>query len=92
MGNKRRERPQHLAEKLLAIRNTLGLSQSQLVKRIGFIKSGARVSEYEHGVREPDLIVLLQYARLAGVHMETLIDDRMDLTIPDRVLRKAAKR
>jgi transcriptional regulator with XRE-family HTH domain len=87
MGNKRRERPQHLAEKLLAIRKARSLSQSELARLTGLIKSSARVSEYEHGVREPDLIVLLHYARIAGVRMEVLVDDKLDLIIPERKKR-----
>jgi transcriptional regulator with XRE-family HTH domain len=35
------------------------------------------ISGYERGKREPDLIVLLNYARLAKVSMETLVDDKV---------------
>ena len=38
-----------------------------------------RVSECEHGKREPNLLVLLAYARLARVRVEVLIDDKLDL-------------
>jgi hypothetical protein len=37
------------------------------------------VSSYELGTGEPDLLTLLQYARLAGVSVESLIDDKMSL-------------
>jgi transcriptional regulator with XRE-family HTH domain len=37
------------------------------------------VSSYESGRREPDLIILLNYARLAGVAVDVLIDDKMKL-------------
>jgi transcriptional regulator with XRE-family HTH domain len=37
------------------------------------------VSQYELGTREPPLPVLLKYARLAGVIMDVLVDDEMDL-------------
>jgi transcriptional regulator with XRE-family HTH domain len=37
------------------------------------------ISEYESGKREPPLPVLLRYARLAGVPMEMLVDDDLDL-------------
>ncbi len=40
-----------------------------------------RISDYEHGKREPPLPVLLQYARLAGVHVDKLIDDELDLPV-----------
>ena len=84
MPRHRRNKPKRLAEKLLAIRKSLKLSQSELVKRIGVPISAARVSEYEHGVREPDLIVLLGYAKVAKVHLEQIIDDRVNL--PERLI------
>jgi transcriptional regulator with XRE-family HTH domain len=37
------------------------------------------VSGYELGTREPPLPILLKYARLAGVIVDVLIDDEMDL-------------
>ncbi|HEX8160654.1 MAG TPA: helix-turn-helix transcriptional regulator [Pyrinomonadaceae bacterium] len=80
MGTRPRLRPQRLGEKLLAIRNALGLSQSQMVKRLdveGIVAS--QISEFETGKREPSLIVVLQYARLAGVCADVLIDDKLDL-------------
>lgn len=42
-----------------------------------------RVSEYELGKREPSLLTLLAYARVAGVHLEDLVDD--NLTLPERL-------
>ena len=74
----RRQRPKHLAKKLLAIRKKLGLSQSQLAERLE-LTGTARISEYEHDKREPDLLVLLRYARLAGVRMATIVDDKLKL-------------
>ena len=38
-----------------------------------------QISEFETGKREPSLIVLLRYARLSGVCVDTLIDDALDL-------------
>jgi transcriptional regulator with XRE-family HTH domain len=80
MGTRPRQKPQRLGEKLLAIRNALGLSQSQMVKRLnveGIVAS--QISEFETGKREPSLIVVLQYARLANVCADVLIDDKLDL-------------
>jgi transcriptional regulator with XRE-family HTH domain len=76
-----RPRPERLAEKLLQIRHALGLSQTQLHKRLGVenLISYHRISEYERGKNEPPLLILLQYARIAGVHMEVLVDDELDL-------------
>ena len=80
MGNARR-RPKRLAEKLLQIRNALGLSQSELYSRLGVEDEITyhRISEYERDKSEPTLMVLLQYARVAGVHMEDIADDELDL-------------
>lgn len=38
-----------------------------------------RISEYELDKRQPPLRVLLAYARVAGVHLEVLVDDKLDL-------------
>jgi transcriptional regulator with XRE-family HTH domain len=76
-----RPRPKRLAEKLLQIRQTLGLSQREIVKRLGFEGRTpyTNISKYEHDVNEPPLDILLGYARLAGVHVDVLIDDKLDL-------------
>ena len=81
MGMKARQRPERLAEKLLQIRDALGLSQSELLRRLDLEDtiSYKKISDYERGQREPSLIVLLRYARLAGVCVDTLIDDDLDL-------------
>ena len=42
------------------------------------IKPG-RISQYEQGLFEPNLLVLVAYARLAKVHLEFVIDDRFTL-------------
>ena len=81
MGVKARQRPERLAEKLLQIRALLGLSQSEMLRRLGLEDaiSYKKISDYERGEREPPLIILLQYARAAGVSTDVLIDDRLDL-------------
>ena len=88
MGIRPRQKPKRLAEKLLTIRTALGLSQIQAVKRLDaeeMIVPG-QISEFESDKREPTLIVLLQYARLAGVCVDVLIDDALDL--PDKLPAK----
>jgi transcriptional regulator with XRE-family HTH domain len=84
MGRTGRRRPARLGEKLLHIRQALGLSQNQLIKRLRFeeLVQGT-ISAFESGGREPSLLVLLAYARAAGVSVETLIDD--DLDLPDKL-------
>ena len=80
MGRKARRRPERLGEKLRAIRDALGLSQAGMVNRLGDESIVAsQISEYETGKREPSLITLLEYARLANVYMDVLVDDRLDL-------------
>lgn len=80
MGNPR-PRPLRLAEKLLQIRVALGLSQTQMLDRLGFSDSMhyGRISEYEQDKREPTLMTLLAYARAASVHLEDIVDDNLDL-------------
>jgi len=56
-----------------------------MLRRLGAedLFSVARISEYELGVREPSLWVLLNYARVARVHLEALVDDKASL--PDKL-------
>jgi transcriptional regulator with XRE-family HTH domain len=74
-------RQERLAEKLLQVRFALGLSQSEMLRHLGFadVIDYKRVSEYEIGRNEPPLAVLLSYARAAGVCVDVLIDDKLDL-------------
>jgi transcriptional regulator with XRE-family HTH domain len=83
MGRASREKPARLAEKLLQIRTALGLSQNGMLRRLEIAETGYRnyISDFENGVREPSLPVLLRYARAVGVPMERLVDD--DLDLPD---------
>ena len=81
MGRGTRPRPKRLGEKLIRIREALGLSQNGMLRSLGFEDSVTRdyISAYERGVREPPLPVLLQYARAAGVWVDVLVDDQLDL-------------
>jgi transcriptional regulator with XRE-family HTH domain len=81
MGTKGRPKPARLASKLLEIRNKMGLSQNGMIRRLGLADKlvQAEISAYEHGLREPPLYVLLQYARAANVLVESLIDDELEL-------------
>ena len=81
MGKRARPKQEHLAGKLLQIRLALGLSQSEMLRRLG-LEDGmvaARISEFELGKNEPPLKVLLRYARVANVSMEAIVDDDLDL-------------
>jgi transcriptional regulator with XRE-family HTH domain len=76
-----RPKPERLAEKLRQIRVTLGLSQTEMHRRLGVEEmiTYTQISKYESGLREPLLQILLQYARVASVPTEVLIDDDLDL-------------
>ncbi len=79
MGYSPRPRPARLGEKLLTIRQRLGLSQTAMCKALELEVNYSAISNYELGTREPPLPVLLRYARLAGVIMDVLVDDDLDL-------------
>ena len=81
MGTRPRIKPERLAEKLRQIRLALGLSQAEMWRRLGAqdLIAFKQISTYELGKREPPLTILLQYARVAGICVDTLIDDEMDL-------------
>jgi transcriptional regulator with XRE-family HTH domain len=81
MGARARHRPKHLAEKLRQIREAFGLSQNEMIKRMGADELMAQntISEFELGKREPPLLVLLKYAEVAGVCLDVLANDDLDL-------------
>jgi transcriptional regulator with XRE-family HTH domain len=81
MGAKARHKPKRLAAKLCQIREAFGLSQSGMIKQMGaeeMMKQNT-ISEYELGKREPPLLVLLKYAEVAGVCLDVLANDKLDL-------------
>jgi hypothetical protein len=78
-----------LPKKLCALRKFLTVGEAELAASLSSdiraqsgkphnIKPG-RISEYEQGLYEPNLLVLVAYARLAKVHLEFVIDDRFTL-------------
>ena len=81
MGTKPRLKQKRLPEKLRAIRLALGLSQTEMLKRLGAedLIEYNRISEFETGKGEPPLKILLLYARIANVWTDVLIDDDLDL-------------
>jgi transcriptional regulator with XRE-family HTH domain len=90
MGSRKRPRALRLHEKLRQIREAYGLSQAEMVSRLG-LTDGLKQSDVSAFEREPDdkwarepaLPHLLRYARVAGVNVEVLIDDELDL--PDKL-------
>ncbi len=81
MKNASRTKLKRLSTKLLQIRLELGLSQNGMLERLGFSEELFRsnISQYELGAREPPLPILLEYARVAGVWIDVLVDDNLDL-------------
>ena len=88
MGAKARPKQKALGGKLLQIRNSLGLSQTDMLKRLGAenLISYKQISKYETGVTEPPLVILLKYARVVNVSTDVLIDD--DLKLPNKLPSK----
>ena len=89
MGSAARRKPDRLAEKLLTIRTSLGLSQNGLIRQMGFAQdlTQAEISMFERGIRVPSLSVLVAYSRIANVYVEVLIVDEVDL--PKRLPSRA---
>jgi len=81
MGRAARLRSERLAEKLRQVRDALGLSQNELIRRLGLddLVYQSNISGYESGEREPPLPVLLRYAEAAGVCLDVLANDELDL-------------
>ncbi len=79
MGRSHRQKPKRLADKLLTIRQGLNASQTEMAKLLKLRGSYTAVSAYERGTREPDLLVLLRYAKLAKVSTDVLIEDKLHL-------------
>jgi transcriptional regulator with XRE-family HTH domain len=81
MGKGIRPKPERLAEKLRQIRDAFGLSQTEMLYRLGVedLITYHRISDYELGKNEPPLMILLQYARAVNISTDVLIDDELDL-------------
>jgi transcriptional regulator with XRE-family HTH domain len=77
-----RPQPRRLASKLRKIRLKLGLTQAQMAQLVQHRRSPVypgHVSEFEAGLREPSLLVLLKYARAERITVDHLIDDDLNL-------------
>ncbi len=81
MGTNPRVTPNRLGEQLRHIRVALDLTQAEILRELDIegLATQSKISEFESGKRDPSLLILLQYSRLAGVHMEDLVDDEADL-------------
>jgi len=80
-----RPRPKRLAEKLLQIREALGLSQREMAEQLAGQARGKitykNISKYERDRSVPYIEIVLAYARLANVSMIQIVDDDLDLNL-----------
>jgi transcriptional regulator with XRE-family HTH domain len=92
MGRTARPKPKFLPQKLLEIRLRLGLSQNEMLARLGLKEKLLRnaISGYELGTTEPSLPVILEYAKVAGICTDILLDDKLKL--PDKLPGKPKHR
>jgi len=78
-----RPQPDRLAEKLRQIRILLGYTLEEMAQALDQVKKSppdkSYIHRFEGGTREPSLLVLLGYSRIAGVSLEILVDDELDL-------------
>ena len=84
MGRKAQRRPKHLGEKLETIRKGLEITQAKMAEQLR--ERGAEdtthsgyVAEFETGKRIPSVFTLLAYSKIAGISINVLIDDELDL-------------
>ncbi|MGC2238121.1 MAG: helix-turn-helix domain-containing protein [Pyrinomonadaceae bacterium] len=82
MGREKAKQPKRIAEKLRQVRLALEMSQDEMARALERQEVKvykAYISLYEAGERVPTLLITLAYARIAGVPVETIIDDKLDL-------------
>lgn len=82
MGRSNRIRPNRLGEKLKAIRDSLGLTQEELIEHLNYNASALHhqnISGFEKNTREANLLILAAYSDLAGICLDVLVRDELDL-------------
>lgn len=81
MGRRARHIPERLPEKLIQIRNSLGLTQQEMLKLLALPDEilQTSISQYERGQIEPPIFVLLRYAEVSNVWLEAILRDNLDL-------------
>ena len=87
MGRGKRILPDKLPEKLAQIRSALNYNLEEMTNELQkHVRSELKIYrnhilEFENGKREPQLPILLAYARLSNVYVDHLLDD--ELQLPD---------
>jgi transcriptional regulator with XRE-family HTH domain len=96
MGRRARHIPKRLPEKLVGIRQSLGLTQQEMLERLVLPEEilQTSISQYERGKIEPPIFVLLRYAEVANVWLEVLVLDSLDLPVklPSPVKHEGVRR
>jgi transcriptional regulator with XRE-family HTH domain len=82
MGRAKAEQPKLLARKVKEIRLKLGFTQEEMARALE--KQGVKIYRgyvglYEIGERMPPVLIILAYAKVAGISTDQLIDDRLEL-------------
>lgn len=93
MGRSNRIRPKRLGEKLKAIRVSLGLTQEELIEQLNYDASALHhqnISGFEKNTREANLLILIAYCDLAGICLDVLVRDELDLPkkLPSKLRHK----
>lgn len=87
-----RPQPDRLAEKLRQLRTLLGYTLEEMAQALAGVKKSppnkSHIHRFEAGTREPSLLVLLEYSRLARVPLESLVDDELDLPRTSDIKRR----
>lgn len=83
-----RPQPDRLAEKLRQLRSKLGYTLEEMANALAQVKKSppnkSHIHRFETGIREPSLLVLLEYSRIARISLEVLVDD--DLDLPKKII------
>lgn len=90
-GSRKRPVPRLLAKKLKLIRTRLKVGQKEMAQLLSKAQSppdGPMVSRFERAEREPNLFVILEYAKLARINAVLLIDDQYSVRFMDRQIPK----
>jgi transcriptional regulator with XRE-family HTH domain len=77
--------PTRLGVKLRQIRESLGLTQEELLKRLDLptVISQSTISAYERNAKLPPYFVLARYGDIANIWIDVLVRDSLDL--PERL-------
>lgn len=75
--------PKRLGIKLRRIRQALGLTQEEMLKRLDLppVVTQSMISAYERNAKLPPYFVLARYGDVANVWIDVLVRDALDLPI-----------